>query len=208
MDNMKVKVCPSCQEKNPPNLFECAKCGADLTGVMPVDMEQEVDSNPITKEEPEGAIIKVCDSCGAKNAPQARKCEACGEDISDVRPTQESEPTEDTINVQSFDLRAVEDDFIYTVDKPITVIGRKATLSEYLHDKTYVSREHIKIIIADGSALVENLSKTNYTFVNDSQIEDGVQVVLQEGDEIGLGGKLINDVRQKKAAYFIVEGLR
>ena len=105
-------------------------------------------------------------------------------------------------------MRAVEDDFIYTVDKPITVIGRKATLSEYLHDKTYVSREHIKIIIADGKALVENLSKTNYTFVNDSQIEDGVQVVLQEGDEIGLGGKLINDARQKKAAYFIVEGLR
>ena len=31
-------------------------------------------------------LMKVCD-CGEQNPPQARKCQACGEDISDIIAT-------------------------------------------------------------------------------------------------------------------------
>lgn len=37
----KYKICPSCKTKNPPALFECMNCEADLTGVKITDEETE-----------------------------------------------------------------------------------------------------------------------------------------------------------------------
>ena len=37
----KYKICPSCKTKNPPALFECMSCEADLTGVKITDEEEE-----------------------------------------------------------------------------------------------------------------------------------------------------------------------
>ena len=50
---------------------------------------------------------------------------------------------------------------------------------------------------------VENLSRTNRTYVNNEEIPDAVPVALADGDEIGLGGKVIGGSRQDKAAYLI-----
>ena len=39
----KYKICPSCKTKNPPALFECMSCEADLTGVKITDENTRVE---------------------------------------------------------------------------------------------------------------------------------------------------------------------
>lgn len=76
-------------------------------------------------------------------------------------------------------------------------------MSDALRNKSYVSRVHAKITVDDGKLYIENLSTTNYTYVNNKRIPEG-RVELKPGDEVGLGGALINGKRQNNAAYFLV----
>ena len=85
----KYKICPACGEHNAPNLLECRKCETDLTGIKIVDATA-VQAASATQEKTTGtdcaeALFRVCD-CGEMNPPQARKCQSCGEDISDILP--------------------------------------------------------------------------------------------------------------------------
>ena len=87
----KYKICPACGEHNAPNLLECRKCETDLTGIKIVDATA-VQAASATQEKTTGtdcaeALFRVCD-CGEMNPPQARKCQSCGEDISDIIPVQ------------------------------------------------------------------------------------------------------------------------
>ena len=66
-----------------------------------------------------------------------------------------------------------------------------------------ISRQQAKLTIVASKVFIENLSKTNKTFVNNTAIEDGTPTALNDGDEIGLGGKVIDGVRQAQAAYLI-----
>ena len=76
-------------------------------------------------------------------------------------------------------------------------------MRECLLDKQYVSRIHAKITVENGAAFIENLSNTNYTYVNNIRIPSG-RTQLNVGDEVALGGIVVNGARQKEAAYFIV----
>ena len=49
---------------------------------------------------------------------------------------------------------------------------------------------------------IENLSNTNFTYVNNKKIMEKTK--LTDGDEIGLGGTNLNHKRQEQAAYFQV----
>ena len=84
MELEKYKVCPECGKHNAPNLLECRFCEADLTGCKIVDKTTETAEPAKQKQavstEEKTALVRICD-CGAENAPQARKCKACGEDI-------------------------------------------------------------------------------------------------------------------------------
>jgi len=205
MELAKYKVCPECGKHNPPNLIECKYCEADLTGVKVVDIESEIarDPNKDTTEqkktsEAERELVRICE-CGEHNPPQSRKCLACGEDISDIIPTE----VKKTINNPlSYELTSVDGSFTITINKPLIIVGREAELKEYLADKLYVSRQHAKFTIAADKVFVENLSQTNKTFVNNVEIPNGKPIAINDSDEIGLGGKIINDSRQDKAAYF------
>ena len=93
MELKKYKVCPSCGEHNRPTSLECRKCETDLTGVRVVDSEiEQREAEKVATENtgttgadvPAGPLVRVCEECGAENAPQARKCKQCGEDISDI----------------------------------------------------------------------------------------------------------------------------
>ncbi len=206
-DLEKYKVCPACGEHNPPNLLECRKCETDLTGIKVVDsvMEQqeaEQIQQPINTGGT-GAMERVCE-CGAHNPPQARKCEACGEDISDIIPTPVAGCEGQNTEVFSYTLSSATDDFTVIMDKPLAVIGREAEIGEYLSAKPYVSRQHAELSIVAGKVFIKNLSNTNKTFINNKQIEGNDPVELNMGDEIGLGGMEINGARQDKAAYFII----
>ncbi len=199
----KYKICPACGEHNPPSLLECRKCETDLTGIKVMDsaMEQkEAEEKVEASESPSGggtpALVRVCE-CGAHNPPQARKCKECGEDISDIIPTTVMEELK-----FSYELKAVGDEFAVTLDQPVIIIGREAELKDYLGSKMYVSRQHAKLTIVAGKVMIENLSNTNRTFINNLPVAGTEPTALADGDEIGLGGMEINGDRQKDAAYF------
>lgn len=200
----KYKICPACGEHNPPSLLECRTCETDLTGIKVMDSameQQEAEAKKQAAGASDGstpALVRVCE-CGACNPPQARKCRECGEDISDIIPTA-SMQEEETF---SYTLKAVDDDYSVTLDQPVCIIGRESELKDYLGSKMFVSRQHAKLTIAAGTVLIENLSNTNRTFINNAVISGTEPTPLMDGDEIGLGGMEINGERQKEAAYFL-----
>lgn len=199
----KYKVCPACGEQNAPNLLECRRCEADLTGVKIVDATAiqvtSVAQEKVVDTDYAEALFRVCD-CGEMNPPQARKCRSCGEDISDILPTKHAAPQ---TNSFSYSLEAIDGSYSGTFDEPVVILGRESRLSEILYMKSYVSRQQAKLTIVASKVFIENLSKTNKTFVNNTAIEDGSPTALNDGDEIGLGGKVIDGVRQAQAAYLI-----
>ena len=203
----KFKVCPVCGERNPSALLECKKCETDLTGIKVVDEVILATANAAAHKDTASSnnnrhLVKMCD-CGNANPPQARKCSVCGEDISDVRATEAQASPQQMMRTAV--LRSMDGTFSYAIDKPITVIGREAEMREYLETKTYVSRKHAKFTIANTEIYIENMSVTNRTYLNNMLISGDVPTLLKNGDEIGLGGKLINSERQSQAAYFTIE---
>ena len=198
----KYKICPSCKTKNPPALFECMNCEADLTGIKITDegTEKMIADNAIEQSETvSNKMVRVCE-CGAKNAPNARKCSSCDEDISDITPTPDTE--DETKEERSFVLSSLDGRYAYTITADDVTIGRESTMSEYLSVKSYVSRSHARVTKENNELYIENLSNTNFTYVNNKKITE--KTVLQDGDEIGLGGTNINGRCQEQAAYFLV----
>ena len=193
----KYKICPECHEKNEPSMIDCVACGTDLMNVKVTDEETEkmTQANASAPVEPSAKLIRLCD-CGAKNAPNARKCSACGEDISDITPSPDIEET-----AASFVLSSMDGQYAYNVTDDVT-IGRENVMGEYLNTKSYVSRSHAKVGVENNELWIENISETNYTYVNNTKITEKTK--LNDGDEIGLGGLAINGNRQNQAAYFIV----
>lgn len=207
MELKKYKVCPSCGERNRPSSLECKKCETDLTGVRVVDSEMQLreesaSASSAEKETSGGHLVRVCEECGAENAPQARKCKQCGEDISDILPTPSAGISEKPF---SYKLITVNGDYSAVIDKPLTVIGREADLKDYLKAKMYVSRQHAELTVVAGKVFVKNLSSTNKTFINNNEIPNGEPTPLNFGDEIGLGGKVVSGARQENAAYFVIQ---
>ena len=91
--------------------------------------------------------------------------------------------------------------YAYNVTDDVT-IGRENVMGEYLNTKSYVSRSHAKVGVENNELWIENISGTNYTYVNNTKITEKTK--LNDGDEIGLGGLAINGNRQNQAACFIV----
>lgn len=198
----KYKICPSCKAKNPPALFECINCEADLIGVKITDEETEkmIAEHAETRDEVSPKkMVRVCE-CGTKNAPNARKCSSCNEDISDITPTPDVE--QETKDAISFVLSSLDGQFAYKITTDEITIGRENTMSEYLLVKSYVSRSHARVTKVNNELFIENLSNTNFTYVNNKKITEKTK--LQDGDEIGLGGTNINGKCQEQAAYFLV----
>jgi ribosomal protein L40E len=200
----KFKICPACGKHNHPSRLECQNCQTDLTGTKVMDSEPESMDTPTSAPHEELILVKICD-CGAENSPQSRKCSQCGEDISDIRPIALPSMDISTDTPKSPILRAIDDNFSFILEKPILIVGRETDMQDYLSKKLYVSRKHAQFTISNGNVYIENLSKTNYTFVNNVLIPSDKSTLLVNGDEIGLGGKNINGSRQKDAAYFIFE---
>ncbi len=202
----KYKICPFCHSKNEPTLLECHNCEADLTRVNITDEETEkmLEENAVATLDlsKQTTMIRVCD-CGAHNPANARKCQACGEDISDIIPIQDDARAN---NVEEkalvYILSSLDGKYSYKVSEHETMIGRENMMSDYLGSKSYVSRAHAKLTIKDGKFYIENLSRTNFTYLNNKKIV--AKTELKNGDELGLGGTNINGKFQVEAAYFIV----
>ena len=191
----KYKICPLCSTHNPPDLFECVSCEADLTSVRVTDEEKSEESSRNTANRTP-KIIRICD-CGEKNAVSARKCSKCGEDISDIVPV------EDRCGSTTFTLCSDDGECIFEVPQEKTVIGRENVLKEYLCKFCYVSRNHAEISFSDGRLYVKNLSRSNGTYINNVRTDDELHE-LKDGDLLSLGGCTVNGKRQSEAVYFEV----
>ena len=201
----KYKICPLCHSKNEPTLLECLYCEADLTRVKITDEEAEkmLEENTAATPAPSDKVtmVRVCD-CGTKNPANARKCQACGEDISDITPMPDETPENATSATPTYVLSSLDGQYVYKISANETVIGREHTMGDYLVAKRYVSRTHAKLTIEGGAVYIENLSGTNFTYVNNKKIV--AKTELKNGDELGLGGTNINGKCQSEAAYFLV----
>lgn len=200
----KYKLCPGCGVHNNPLAIECENCGEDLSSVRILDAQTEEQLRTISADTEIGQervvkMVRICEDCGAKNEPQNRKCENCGEDISMVTPT----PDEESPSV--FFLSSTDGTYAFDIPQgdEVVVIGREQQMQEYLKGKFYVSRRHAELSIADGKLQIRSLeTATNGTHINGVQIPTNKLTELNAGDVVGLGG---NDPQtQKEAAYFQV----
>ena len=65
----------------------------------------------------------------------------------------------------------------------VRTLGR-STNADFMLDAVLVSRFHCSLSVADGELAVENLSRSNGTFVNGDRIE---RAVLKAGDRLRVG---------------------
>lgn len=198
---MKYKICPHCGKHNSPTAFDCEACYTDLTGVRVTDEQTE---KAATDSVPKAKSVRICESCGFPNPANARKCLSCGEDISDVMPVEDPavRPVQSADAVH-FTLASLDGRYAFELKPGKTVVGREETMSDYLKDKVYVSRRHAELTLEDCRLTVRNLSRSNYTFINN--VRCGAETAeLRDGDELGLGGNSRNGLRQNDAAYFTV----
>lgn len=199
----KFKICPMCHAKNSPAVLECVECGNDLMGVRIVDeifFEGQKKDEPKTASAQTSVLVRLCD-CGAENELAARKCAACGEDISDVIPAPRGKTAESpNFLFISFDGAAK----LELTCPGEHIIGRENELAEYLAAKSFVSRRHAKLTVTSEGIFIENLSKANGTYINNEKIDDDTAYKLCVHDEVGLGGFVNQNGRQAMAAYFVV----
>lgn len=198
----KFKICPVCGMHNKPNMIECIGCETDLTSVKATDEATEqakITAQENTSENVEEKYVRVCD-CGCINSATAKKCVECGEDISDIAPILQSEN-----NTCKYVMTSLDGEYAYEIKDGTAILGRVNEMKEYLADKAYVSRQHAKIMKDDDKVYIENLSNTNFTFVNNQKIAEKTE--LHVDDEIGLGGNETNGSRQSGAAYLILRNV-
>ena len=217
----KYKICPNpkCGKHNKPKAIECLWCETDLSGVKPTDDETEaakalaeqqradnsIENRFVAPINHAGKMIRVCEGCGTHNAANARKCTNCGEDISDVTPSIETFNDEGTSHNIVYQLVSLDGEIRFDILQQLVTIGRESELKDYLKNKSYVSRKHAEIFYIDGDLYIKNLSKTNYTYVNNDKLDVDEQRKLNDGDELGIGGNVSNGQRQDMAAYFTVK---
>ena len=203
----KYKICPTCGTKNAPTMIECIKCETDLTSVPIGEVIVESNSEKLVPGGKESSanesvkMVRICE-CGTKNPASARKCAACGEDISDIIPVQDTELSEQ--DKLHFILSSLDGGYAFELNQNLTVVGRENVMKEYLLSKSFVSRKHAEFLIEADKLWVKNYSNTNHTYVNNEMIRDNEYFELHDGDVIGFGGKEINGSLQDEAAYFRV----
>ena len=198
----KFKICPVCGMHNKPNMIECIGCETDLTSVKATDEAAEqakITAQENTSENVEEKYVRICD-CGCINSATAKKCVECGEDISDIAPILQSRN-----NTCKYVMTSLDGEYAYEIKDGTAILGRENEMKEYLADKTYVSRQHAKITKEDDKIYIENLSNTNFTFVNNQKIVEKTELHID--DEIGLGGNETNGSRQSEAAYLILRNV-
>ena len=198
----KFKICPVCGMHNKPNMIECIGCETDLTSVRATDEATEqakITAQENTSKNVEEKYVRVCD-CGCINSATAKKCVECGEDISDIAPILQSEN-----NTCKYVMTSLDGEYAYEIKDGTAILGRENEMKEYLANKAYVSRQHAKIMKDNDKVYIENLSNTNFTFVNNQKIAEKTE--LHVDDEIGLGGNETNGSRQSGAAYLILRNV-
>ena len=137
--------------------------------------------------------VKLCPSCGQKNAAAETLCTCCMADISGVSPTGAAQaaavPSAEagvTRCAGQLSLRFTTLDGAGGFSCEGGEIGRDRAGQRLLSAYPTVSRRHARLTYADGVWRIEDLHSTNGTWVNERRLETGEQRPLQEGDRLAL----------------------
>ncbi len=182
----KFRICENCEYKNDDSLLECDKCGADLSFIDPVEIEE-------VKKVEETGEYRVCENCNHKNDVSLGECEECGANILFISPSvieedflNESEKI-DSYMVNRIKLVSVKDGFEIHIpyDKDV-ILGREGDISnEYFDKSNFISRKHARIVFRNNNYFIVDES-TNGTFINKTTLEKGKEYVLSEEDQLKL----------------------
>ena len=182
-----------CLAPNPPAARKCRLCFSDISHVIPTRPDG---SMPPSVAEPKRHKPEEVTPRAESFAVETPRAETSVEERQRQRAETEG------ISAPRYYLDAYGGGYSFSVPRGETVIGRAAEMGEYLSTKTYVSRNHCKLILEDGGLYVVNLSRTNYTYCNGARVGDRLK--LRHGDELGLGGIVVDGKPQSRAGIFTV----
>ncbi len=145
----------------------------------------------------------ACPTCGAKVKAGDTFCEACGAALN-AAPTAPAVAAPLTAPAAASTAPAIAPRLIVVasgVELPFggrneIVVGREDPYSGVFPDVDLtphggveggVSRRHLKITLAGGSYVIEDLNSTNFTMVNRKRLPAGTQQPLADGDEVTAG---------------------
>lgn len=178
-------TCPSCGAANHADFSFCLQCGHPLA-----QSGQTVDIGGATRADmqPIGGGLQTEAGTMAMMAPEfdaAPSTSSSGSSVAQLRVEQGS-----------------VDDAVISLDRPITIIGRRQGSDIVIHD-TNVSRMHAQIS-RDGSRLtIQDAGSSNGTIVNDVRIEQPVD--LKDGDTIRIGDAVFLVEMQSATGGFDVD---
>jgi pSer/pThr/pTyr-binding forkhead associated (FHA) protein len=149
-------ICPSCGAQNHADFSFCLQCGHPLEQAGSADEQSgETRADMMQAEAGTMAMTSLPSSSGpASGVPRLR-----------------------------VDQGSVDDQFI-SLDRPLTVIGRRQGSDVVIHD-TNVSRMHAQIKRDGGRLMIEDTNSSNGTIVNEERIERPCE--LRSGDVIRIG---------------------
>lgn len=173
----------------------------DATGISDANQEPQENSEN-TGDNTE--YVKLCPECGKRNKGVAKICKYCRFSLKEVRaqhlPKDISSAQHECricssnspsgITIPQIKFLSPDGQELYKLSEtsPIFKIGREQVLSPYLRNFDYVSRCHAEISLKQTTVTIRDLNSTNGTFVNDCRLEQGREIILNNGDKVSLGG--------------------
>ena len=188
---------PSCGKENPDGSLFCDDCGASLAEEEAAPQPQP--EQPVAPPAPAGEI--KCPKCGASNPADSKFCSDCGEKLREApapeptipTPTPTPPPTP-TPKPSVAKLVTATGQEIALPGKAEIIIGRTDVGVVADIDTTPfgghpggVSRRHCKITVQEDQYSIEDLNRTNGTFVDGTRLAANTPTPLQNGAQIVLG---------------------
>jgi len=132
-------------------------------------------------------MSKICTNCSTENPDDAIRCSSCGQ--TEFYDNQVNSPPQEkdlilTERVSKSSLRISAESIAQSVDKTL-ILGREGDIEpEFFKDFMHISRRHCKIYFKDGEYLVEHISNTNQTIINNESLVYGVKRILRNDNTL------------------------
>ena len=176
----RVKACPLCGTRNPPDELFCSNCGTSLADVAAMEeSELEGVDAEVAEEETEA---------GGDTTPN--EGDVAPAETADTAPSHTVREVPTATCALLFPWGRVE----VAGELPI---GRETGFSPLGELASYntVSRQHAVVSLADGQWTVRDLRSTNGTYLNGARLAEGETKPINDGDRIGFSQSLQAEVK-------------
>ena len=131
---------------------------------------------------------KICPVCNERCSPEDMICGSCLTSMDSVEIIECDEENKEVT------LKLIYENNTLDI-KDGDIIGREAKGENFLADKLTVSREHAKFVQKNNKWYIVDMESTNKSYVNGKEIAPKKEVLLQEGDELGLSRRAVFKVK-------------